>query len=83
MRSPALQTLRSFLQVIVGQFFTWLEQQRTRTDTVGDYARVAVANICYPRSSRLQVLLKYEPAATREALKKAHREWRRVHGSQN
>lgn len=79
-RSPASQTPRTFLlQVIVGQFFTWLEQQRTRTDVVGDYARTAVANIRYPRSSRLQVLLKYEPDDTREALKKAHREWRRVH----
>ena len=63
----------------MGQFFTWLEQQRERTDVVGDYARAAVANIRYPRSSRLQVLLKYEPNGTREALKKAHREWRREH----
>jgi hypothetical protein len=76
---PARPDALSFPRVLVGQFFTWLEQQRGRTDLVGDYARAAIANIRYPRSSRLQVLLKYEPDETREALKKAHREWRRVH----
>lgn len=48
-------------------------------DGVGAYARAAIANVQYPRSSRLQVILKYEPDASRDTLKKAHREWRRVH----
>ena len=61
------------------QFFAWLEQQRERADSIGAYARAAVANVRYPRSSRLQVILKYEPDETREALKRAHREWRRAH----
>jgi hypothetical protein len=81
--TPPLQTRCSFLpRVIVGQFFAWLERQRARNDDVGQYARNAVANVRYPRSSRLLILLKYEPDATRDALKKAHREWRREHERQ-
>lgn len=63
--------------MLVSQFFLWLELQRSRGDAVGEYARLAVANVCYPRSSRLPVLLKHEPDASRDGLKRAHREWRR------
>ena len=64
---------------MLGQFFKWLELQQERPDVVGHYARLAVKNIQYPRTSRLTVLLRYEPDETRQALKRAHREWRRAH----
>jgi len=64
--------------VLVSQFYIWLESQRLRDDAVGAYARLAIANVCYPRSSRLLVLLKHEPDASREGLKRAHREWRKL-----
>jgi hypothetical protein len=66
------------LPVFVGSFYAWLERQQERTDAVGEYARRAMRNVRYPRSSRLYVLLKYEPEPSRLVLKKAHREWRDV-----
>ncbi len=60
------------------QFFDWLQSQIKRPDIVGQYARVSICNIRYPRTSRLQVLLKYEPEVSRTALKVAHKEWRKM-----
>lgn len=78
-QSPATGTVRSFLSTVtVGQFYDWLVGQQIREDAVGDYARKALRNTRYPRSSRLHVLLKYEPEPSRVVLKKAHREWRRL-----
>lgn len=57
-------------------FYDWLQAQQGRQDAVGEYARTSLRNTRYPRSSRLYVLLKYEPTASRPGLKKAHREYR-------
>lgn len=63
----------------MSQFYNWLQQQQTRSDAIGDYARAAMVNVTYPRSSRLLVLLKYEPKESRRTLKRAHKEWRKQH----
>lgn len=63
----------------MSQFYAWLGSQMQREDEVGQYARSALTNICYPRTSRLLNLLKHEPDATRKALLRAHREWRKAH----
>jgi hypothetical protein len=77
--TPAARTRRHHLHgVDVVQFLEWLKSQRERADAVGAYARVAVSNITYPRSSSLQVLLQHEPEVSREGLKRAHREWRQL-----
>lgn len=63
---------------MVVNFYSWLLTQQDRDDDVGDYARRATKNVCYPRSSRLYVLLKHEIVSRRPLLKRAHREWRAV-----
>jgi len=63
---------------MIGQFYDWLSAQQERDDAVGNYARLAVRNVRFPRSSRLWVLLKYERNEHRDALKLSHREWRKA-----
>lgn len=61
-------------------FFAWLGQQADRHDPVGAFARYAVRDKIFPRTTnRLHlVLLRYEHLpAQREGAKAAHREWRR------
>lgn len=62
-------------------FFGWLGRQTERQDTVGVLARHAVKDPIFPRNgSRLILfLLRYEHMPEqREAVKAAHREWRKM-----
>lgn len=61
-------------------FFNWLGRQTARADDVGAFARYAVKDRLFPRGARKLVLflLRYEGMPEqREAVKVAHREWRR------
>lgn len=62
-------------------FFAWLDQQVGRQDDIGAFARYAVKDRIFPRNgSRLNLFLaRYEGMPERRnAVKLAHREWRRV-----
>lgn len=60
-------------------FYDWLMAQRLRVDDVGRLALLAQTDKRFPRrSSRLYLILAWsEPQRPlRQAVKKAHREWR-------
>lgn len=61
-------------------FHTWLLAQRERADAIGHFARAVGRDALFPRRTvRLYLLLRYYDTDVwmREALKLAHREWRR------
>lgn len=62
-------------------FYDWLGLQAERQDHVGAFARLAARDkVCPRHTNRLHLfLLRYEHLPEhREAIKQAHREWRRA-----
>lgn len=62
-------------------FYEWLSQQLTRPDGTGAFARYAVKDKLFPRKARhlYLFLLRYEGLPDqRQAVKKAHAEWRQA-----